>query len=379
MEISIWQTVPSILAIIVSSIILVLLILNYILNKFIPSLIFIFFFVGIDLWSITKLVSVFLPSSVNILFVRYWKMTSLTILILSLLLITFFRDLLMSSTLAIPSVIVAFTSGFTIAALWLGDFVTVNFNSISGWNTDYNLLFLILLLIDLLLVYAMMFVMLFKGLNRATQSNQRIQIILIILGLGIAGIGGTILNYILNLIPTFATFGDLDMIFVVAGFTIVAFAYLRSPIQIYFAPITAYRLLIMNNDGIPLLSHDFCQIEDDTVFLDSSLISSALSGVVGILQETLDSDYIPNTIELEDKVLLLEKSHLVLAAIIADSDSMVLRAALKDFTREFETRFGKKLRNWNGLVDDFKEAKSLITEDFAFLFTSSIPSSQEPC
>ena len=78
-----------------------------------------------------------------------------------------------------------------------------------------------------------MFVLFIQGLRKATKKRQKQQIGLIITGLAIAALGGTVLNYLLNLIEALQNLGDLDIIFVVIGFAIVASAYLRSPIQIY--------------------------------------------------------------------------------------------------------------------------------------------------
>jgi len=217
-----------------------------------------------------------------------------------------------------------------------------------------------------------MFVMFIKGLRKATIKKQKQQIGLIITGLAIAALGGTALNYILNLFEVFQSFGDLDIIFVVIGFAIVASAYLRSPIQIYFAPVSAYRLLVMNNDGIPLLTHDFCEMGEEALIMDSTLISGALSGIVNILSETLDSESIPTLIHFEDRVLLLEKTESALYALITDSNSMVLRSALKDFGNEFEKAFKETLKNWVGLTDVFDDAYALITEDFHFVISGVV-------
>ncbi len=363
------QAIPSILAILFCLTILILLSLNYILNRFLPTLLFILFFVGILLWSITKLVSVLLPETTSVDFVFYWKIGSLTILILSLVVITFFRDLLTYSTLSYPSVIVSFFAGISIAALWWGDFVQVNFNTASGWNTDYEpAWFLVILLVYLAIVYIFMFNLLIGGLVKATVKKQKVQISLIITGLAIASLGGTVFNYVLNL--ALPNLGDMDLIFVVVGFAIVAVAYLRSPIQIYFAPVVAHRLLVINNDGLPLLSHDFCELGEDALTMDSTLISGALSGVVNILKETLSSESVPRLIRLDDRVLLIETSESALYALIVDDDSMVLRSALKDFSKEFEKGFKEVLKDWNGLVDVFDDAYTLITEDFAFILSS---------
>ena len=376
MAVPITQAIPSILAIVFCLVILILLCLNYLLNRFLPTLLFIIFFVGMLLWSTTKLVSVLLPESANTTFVFYWKIGSLTILILSLLVITFFRDLLVYSTLSIPSVIASFFAGITISALWFGGFVQVNFNDVSGWNTDYDpSWFLIILLVYLAIVYIFMFVLLIRGLLKATVKKQKIQLSLIITGLAIAAIGGTALNYVLNF--AFPNLGDMDLIFVVIGFAIVAAAYLRSPIQIYFAPVVAHRLIVINNDGIPLLSHDFCEPKEKALTMDSTLISGALSGVVNILKETLSSESIPSVIHLDDRVLLIEKSHSALYALIVDDDSMALRSALKDFSNEFEKAFKDVLVNWQGLTDVFEDAYSLIVEDFSFVLSSNIPNKDE--
>ena len=84
--------------------------------------------------------------------------------------------------------------------------------------------------------------MLFKGLKRAKNKGQRLQINLLIIGMAIAAVGGTVVNYLLNLIEVLKDKGDFDLVFVVIGFAVVAWAYLKSPTQIYFAPASAYQL-----------------------------------------------------------------------------------------------------------------------------------------
>ncbi|MHA1530864.1 MAG: hypothetical protein ACTSR6_02585 [Candidatus Heimdallarchaeota archaeon] len=392
MAVPLYQIIPSILAIGFCLVILILLGLNYLLNRFVPTIYLILFFTGMLLWAGTKLGSIFLPETMNENYVLIYKMSSLTILILSLLIISYFRDLLVKDSLSRQSIFTSFLTGVTLTALWLGPFikpehaafqdwlgpfVTVNYDAVSGWNTDYSLGFLGILLLFLIVVYLFMFVLFFKGLRRATIKKQKRQIRLIITGLAIAALGGTALNYILNLFEALKSWGDLDIIFVVIGFAIVASAYLRSPIQIYFAPVSAYRLFVMNNDGIPLLTHDFCEFGEEALIMDSTLISGALSGVINILKETLDSDSTPTIIHLGDRILLIEKTDSALYALITDSDSMVLRSALKDFGNEFEKAFKETLKDWRGLTDVFKDAYALITEDFSFVISGEVSKREE--
>ncbi len=392
MAVPLYQMIPSILAISFCLVILILLGLNYLLNRFVPTIYLILFFTGMLLWVGTKLGSIFLPETMNENYVLIYKMSSLTILILSLLIISYFRDLLVKDSLSQQSIFTSFLAGVILTALWLGPFVkpqhaifgdwlgpfvTVNYDAISGWNTDYSLGFLGILLLFLLVVYLFMFVLFIKGLRRATIKKQKRQIGLIITGLAIAALGGTALNYLLNLFEAFKSLGDLDIIFVVIGFAIVASAYLRSPIQIYFAPVSAYRLLVMNNHGIPLLTHDFCEFGEKALIMDSSLISGALSGVINILKETLDSDSTPTVIHLDDRILLIKKTDSALYALITDSDSMVLRSALKDFGKEFEKAFKETLKDWKGATDVFNDAYTLITEDFSFVISGEVKQEEE--
>lgn len=392
MAVPLYQMIPSILAISFCLVILILLGLNYLLNRFVPTIYLILFFTGMLLWAGTKLGSIFLPETMNENYVLIYKMSSLTILIVSLLIISYFRELLVKDSLSHQSIFTSFLAGVTLTALWLGPFVkpqhaifgdwlgpfvTVNYDAISGWNTDYSFGFLGILLLFLLVVYLFMFALFIRGLRRATVKKQKRQIGLIITGLAIAALGGTALNYLLNLFEAFKSLGDLDIIFVVIGFAILASAYLRSPIQIYFAPVSAYRLLVMNNHGIPLLTHDFCEFGEKALIMDSSLISGALSGVISILKETLDSDSTPTVIHLDDRILLIEKTDSALYALITDSDSMVLRSALKDFGKEFEKAFKETLKDWKGMTDVFKDAYALITEDFSFVISGAVKQEEE--
>ncbi|MHA1924012.1 MAG: hypothetical protein ACTSVP_13145, partial [Candidatus Heimdallarchaeota archaeon] len=150
-----------------------------------------------------------------------------------------------------------------------------------------------------------------------------------------------------------------------------AFAYIRSPIQIYFAPVTAYRLLVMNNDGLPLLTHDFSDPSEKALTTDSTLISGALSGIVNLLKETLSSEHTPTIIQLENRVLLLEKSESALYALIAEKNVNALRSALKDFSKEFEKDYKYIIKDWQGLTEVFDKAYTLITENFAFIISSN--------
>jgi len=287
----------------------------------------------------------------------------------------FFRDLLLYSTLSLPSVLTSFLAGITLSALWFGGFAEVSYSAETGWNTNYNAgfghyVFYVILLTFLVPVYFFILKMMIQGLRKATIKRQRVQIALIVTGLAIAAVGGTILNYLLNLLPAMENFGDLDLIFVVLGFSFVAGAYLRSPIHIYFAPLSVYRLIVINKAGLPLLTHDFYESSEKALLMDSAMISSALSGVINILQETLSSGSTPKVINLEDRVVLLETTDLALYALIADSHSSVLRAALKDFSREFEGSFREQILQFDGLVDVFHDAYQLIVEDFPFLLSS---------
>ncbi|MHA1841660.1 MAG: hypothetical protein ACTSYW_06780, partial [Candidatus Heimdallarchaeota archaeon] len=197
MALQILQAIPSILAIVLCVIILVLLLLNYFINRFGPTILFILFFTGILLWAGTKLTSIYLPQSMNATFVLYWKMGSLTLLIVSLLAISYFRDLLMNDQIGLSSVFITFLAGITLSALWFGrcpitgrDLVTVNYDANAGWNTDYEYFFLGILLVYLLVVYVYMFIMLIKGLMKAVIKKQKNQIGLIIAGMAVASIGG---------------------------------------------------------------------------------------------------------------------------------------------------------------------------------------------
>ena len=98
MAVPLYQTIPSILAIGFCLIILILLGLNYLLNKFVPTVFLIMFFTGMLLWAGTKLGSIFLPETMNENYVLIYKMSSLTILIISLLIISYFRDLLVKDS-----------------------------------------------------------------------------------------------------------------------------------------------------------------------------------------------------------------------------------------------------------------------------------------
>ena len=92
-----------------------------------------------------------------------------------------------------------------------------------------------------------------------------------------------------------------------------------------------------------------------------------MASIIGLLNEALASKSTPKIIHFGDRVLLLERTESILCCVISDSDSMVLRSALKDFAREFEHEFKDALKDWQGLVDVFQSAYKLVVEDFSFI------------
>ena len=90
-----------------------------------------------------------------------------------------------------------------------------------------------------------------------------------------------------------------------------------------------------------------------------------------LLKETLSSDHPPTIIHLENRVLLLEKTDSALFALVVEKNVNALRAALKDFAKEFEKDYKYVIKDWSGLTEAFDEAYNLIVENFAFIISSN--------
>ncbi|NVM34751.1 MAG: hypothetical protein HWN81_04085 [Candidatus Lokiarchaeota archaeon] len=129
-------------------------------------------------------------------------------------------------------------------------------------------------------------------------------------------------------------------------------------------------IIIFNKNGICLYNYSFEQKDvfkgeaDETEF-DEDLVAGAFSGVITIISEITHTKRQIRQIQKEGATLLFTYGKFHIAALIVSMDLPVLFKKLDDFSRDFERKFSKELKKFQGNVSHFEPTKFLIIKYFS--------------
>ena len=129
-------------------------------------------------------------------------------------------------------------------------------------------------------------------------------------------------------------------------------------------------IIIFNKNGICLYNYSFEQKDvfkgeaDETEF-DEDLVSGALTGISAILSEITHTKKELRQIQKEDATLIFAYGKYHIATLIAKMDLPVLFKKLDELSRDFESRFLKELKKFQGNVSHFEPTKFLIIKYFS--------------
>lgn len=130
---------------------------------------------------------------------------------------------------------------------------------------------------------------------------------------------------------------------------------------------TLNNLLVFSKTGICLYEHDFDKKDKDkegTIQFDRDLVSGVLSGIITIISEITQSKKQLRKIDKEGVFLLFGYGRYHIVALIATMELPVLFKKLDEFSRDFENRFSKDLKTFQGNVSRFVPTKNLIKKYF---------------
>lgn len=129
-------------------------------------------------------------------------------------------------------------------------------------------------------------------------------------------------------------------------------------------------IIIFNKNGICLYNYSFEQKDvfkgeaDETEF-DEDLIAGAFSGVITIISEITHTKRQIRQIQKEEATLIFTYGKFHIVALIASMDLPVLFKKIDEFSRDFEQKFAKELKNFKGNVSHFDPTKFLIIKYFS--------------
>ncbi|TET61561.1 MAG: hypothetical protein E3J52_01015 [Promethearchaeota archaeon] len=129
-------------------------------------------------------------------------------------------------------------------------------------------------------------------------------------------------------------------------------------------------IIIFNKSGICLYNYSFEKKDvfkgeaDETEF-DEDLIAGAFSGVITIISEITHTKRQIRQIQKEEATLIFTYGKFHIVALIASMDLPVLFKKIDEFSRDFEQKFAKELKNFQGKVSHFEPTKFLIIKYFS--------------
>jgi hypothetical protein len=161
-------------------------------------------------------------------------------------------------------------------------------------------------------------------------------------------------------------FPSLDNLFLGFGCMYTVYAFWRTPQLAYFLPFQVYRLMIINESGLPIYKYiwnEFPSTEND----DEEIIPAMFSGMGTLLQNTINRGLIQE-IHLEHAKMLFtySKEYKLSYIIVASQSSSSLRQGLARFQQAFEKKFKDRLDNVIEFAQ-FTHADEIIKEVFIFI------------
>ena len=122
------------------------------------------------------------------------------------------------------------------------------------------------------------------------------------------------------------------------GLFFLTYSIIKEPKVLYILPFTVYRLLVKDKNGFPLFHHDWSESQvNETIFTGFinavQLMSEEVMNIGGLLD-----------INLREGILILHESQYISVGLVASKSSKLLRDALVNFSKDFETKFKRQLK-----------------------------------
>ncbi len=172
----------------------------------------------------------------------------------------------------------------------------------------------------------------------------------------ISSIIGLIFQIILFISPIFKYCMEF---FLILGLAIVFYAIIKEPKLLYILPFTIFRLIVKDKEGYPLYDHDWSE---------SNLNEKAFTGFLNTVQ--VMSEEIMNIgslvdIQLDEGIIILNKSEYITIGLVASKSSKLLRNAVTSFSKDFENRFERLLKKSCVDMNEYQTAYELIEKYFS--------------
>ena len=125
-----------------------------------------------------------------------------------------------------------------------------------------------------------------------------------------------------------------------------------------------YNLFIIYKNGTCLFSYNLEPLDIGS----SSLITSALNAIEGLIQEITQTNSRLESIDIKEKELIFEYKGDIIGVLLLNKETKEARAILRTFLTQFIERYEKNLFPYDGNTATFDNAIDLIEKNFASYF-----------
>ncbi|TXT61225.1 MAG: conserved membrane protein of unknown function [Promethearchaeota archaeon] len=147
--------------------------------------------------------------------------------------------------------------------------------------------------------------------------------------------------------------------FVIIGFIITILIIRREPKILYILPFILHRVMVKNKNGYPLFDHDWAE---------SNINETVFSGFINAVQK-MSEDIIHMggilDINLREGILILHELKYITVGLVSSKSSKLLRDCLINFSREFEEKFQRQLKQGIIDIDEYEGAYELLEKYFS--------------
>ena len=156
------------------------------------------------------------------------------------------------------------------------------------------------------------------------------------------------------------------------GMLIFMISILREPKLLYILPFTVYRILVKDREGYPLFDHDWAESNINetlfTGFINSvQIMSEEVMKVGGLLD-----------INLSEGILILHELDYITVGLVSSKSSRLLKDSLINFSREFEKKFQRELKQLDRDKKSYISGYELIDKYFSNFPYKFVKSKKDP-
>ncbi len=206
-------------------------------------------------------------------------------------------------------------------------------------------------------------------LNETMSENQRKQVKSLRNGL-FFGLLGALPFVILQQVSIFGVGGEhyfLTVALLVITIALFFFirAYLVDPRVAFIVPHRAYLLIVVDKNGVLKYSKNF--LDESAKDHSTILVSAGLSAINSMMSEFYETEVLPTFLAFEQRKIMFHWSEGYFIAVFTDRDSMLIREAMKQTTKELKDKYKDDLRK---VMDGLKmlELDEVIAKTFFFIY-----------